>query len=477
MTKRGPRKDEAERVTPASIEAEKAVIGAVLINPALLPQATGILKADQFWRRKHQDIWSAIVRLADERRIDPDPLTVQDELARAGLLEDVGGAAYVLGLTDGVPRSSNIAHYAHIVREKWLLRQLIRVGSACVDGAYADEAVAAELINDADGEIVALQKGTISGRLVDLRTRGVARYDRLEHSVEHRGELRGIDTGFESLNQTTFGWNRGDMIVIAARPSMGKTAFVLNAAVAACRSGKRVALFSMEMRTQQIEDRILAALSGLPLERLKGGFIGEGDTRLAIEAMGEFDRLPLFVDDRGSMTVWDIRASCRRLRAEEGLDLVVVDYVQLVQGSLDRRNPTRNEEMTDISRRLKVLADEVQCPVIVLSQLKRLEHGRRPTLQDLRESGSLEQDADLVCFLHRKDHRQSGKTQFIIEKDRNGSTGTVNLTLDRETQRFADAGIDLDQPAEEHPPAPEGASTPEKPRRQRRRVDRASSSE
>jgi replicative DNA helicase len=300
------------------------------------------------------------------------------------------------------------------------------------------------VIARADRELIDLQRGR-AAELEDVRTTSDRLFAVIESNVARKGQLHGIETGFPSINAQTYGWMPGDLIVIAARPSIGKTVFALNTSVAAARAGAHVAFFSLEMRTEQLEYRLLTALSGVPGDRIKSGYLGEPDFAKLSDAMGVLAGLPIFISDRGRQTVWDVRSACRRVKSEHGLQLVVIDYVQLMAGSLERRGANRQEEITDISRRLKDLADELSVPILLVSQLNRGAETRadpRPKLSDLRESGALEQDADLVCFLHRKHHRVGGTTNFILEKQRNGPTGTVNLTLDRETQQFTDGGED-----------------------------------
>ena len=261
----------------------------------------------------------------------------------------------------------------------------------------------------------------------------------LEALVAHKGQLLGIDTGFPSLNDLTQGWQPGDLVIIAARPSIGKTAMALNVAVAAARQGHHVAIFSLEMRRQQLERRMLSTLARVPLTKIQTGYLSDSDYDGLSSALVELGDLPVSVMDQTGITVQEIRTACRRQRSEKGLRLVIVDYIQLVRGSLDRRGATRNEELGDVSQRLKWMAGELALPVIVLSQLRRTGPVR-PSLEALRDSGALEQDADVVCFLHRKDHKASGITAAIVEKQRNGPTGTVNLSLDRDIQLFTDAG-------------------------------------
>lgn len=451
------------RTLPHNLEAEKAVLGGIIINNAQYVQSVTLLRAGHFFRRAHASIFLAIGRLLDEQKRDVDLLTLKDELTRVGELDECGGPAYISSLTDGVPRSSNVGHYARIVLEKAQLRAVIKLGNVMLTDAYDAEQPSTTIINAADKAIVDLQRGVNEGRLVDLRQSHAGLYEDLEWREQHRGQLIGVDTGFASINELTLGWQPGELIVLAARPSVGKTAFMLHTALSvALQSKMTVGVFSLEMLRRQLEYRMLASRSGIPLSRLQGGYLGEVDYEKLSAAMADLSQAPIFIDDRGGQTVLDIRAECRRLRAEHGLGLVIIDYVQLIPGTIDRRGATRTEEVTDISRRLKLLTNEVQAPILLLSQLSRAgeKEGRRPRLSDLRESGSLEQDADKVVFLHRRHHLESGVTNVIFEKDRNGPGGVLNVTFDRDRQQFTDGG---EEPKPEAKPEP----AEKKPRRRR----------
>lgn len=450
------------RTLPHNLEAEKSVLGAVMVNNAMFEKAAQWVRPSDFFRRAHGAIFQAMVTIIDEQRRAADYVTIVDELTRSGELEECGGPAYIASLTDGVPRSSNITSYASIVREQSLLRQVIRTAQEMLTDAYDAEKPVKEIVTAADRAVIGLQKGSEPGRLLSLADTYQAFYDDIEERGQNPGRLLGVDTGFQSINEVTMGWQSGDLIILAARPSIGKTAFTLNTAISAARLGKTVGVFSLEMRRRQLEYRMLSTMSGVALSRIQGGSLGEPDYERIGPAMQEMCNLPIYIDDRGGQTAWDIRAACRRLRAEHGLDLIIIDYVQLIPGTLERRGGNRNDEVTDISRRLKALADEVSCPVFLLSQLNRASQDRadqKPRLTDLRESGALEQDADIVAFLHRKHHRESGVTSFILEKQRNGDGGTLPLTFHRDTQTFEDGG---EEPAPEE--KPEKAEKPKKPR-------------
>lgn len=446
------------RTLPHNLEAEKALLGGVLVQGSSFDRAATIVRPADFFRRAHRTIFGHLGKLV-EARVAIDLVTLLDSLGAAGELEECGGAAYISSLADGVARSTNVAHYAAIVLEKATLRRIIMAGNAALSRAYLAEDRSVEIVASLDRELLALQRGD-AGDFTDLSTRRQAIYEQLEYRHEHRGQLSGVDTGFATLNELTLGWQAGDLIVIAARPSIGKTAFTLNTAIAGARAtGKAVAIFSLEMRQRQIENRLLATLSGVHLSNIMDGRFGELDFEKMAAALTDLEQLPILINDRAGQTRWDVRAACRRIRAERGLSLVIIDYVQLMHGSTERRGATRNEEITDISRGLKILADEVAAPIIVLSQLSRAGDKRadsRPILSDLRESGALEQDADAVLFLHRKHHREGGRTEAILEKQRNGPTGTVNLELSRETQTFVDAGLEPEQAALPEVPPDDG---------------------
>lgn len=452
------------RVLPHSLEAEKATLGAMLINPKLILQTQALLKPKDFYRRAHTAIWNVIIALS-ERQVEPDLVTVCQELQAIGEMDEAGGAAYVSSLTDGIPRSANIQYYAGIVKDLSQRRRMLQAASAVLKDGYDGKVPTHEIIDRADRAFVDLQRATDSGEFVQISSTVDEEYADLEHRTKNVGQLTGITSGFPTIDELTHGWQPGDLIVVAARPSIGKTAFTLNMAVHASRAGHQVALFSLEMRRKQLQKRLLAHLSGVPMDRILSGYLGEMDYQNLAAAMTQYSELRLAVNDRGHQTIGDVRAACRLMRSEKKLDLVIVDYFQLMAGSLDR-GANRNEQLTDISRRLKTLADEISCPVVLLSQLNRAGDTRsdkRPILSDLRDTGALEQDADLVCFLHRKHHREDGVTSFIIEKQRNGPGGTVNLTIRRDTQTFEDAGLEPQQP--ELPAAPPPAETTPKPPR------------
>lgn len=445
------------RVLPHDLSAERAVLGSVLVNPEQFETVSAILRPDDFFRRGHRDIFASMVRQMGKPNGTIDLITMVADLKNAKTIEESGGPAYIASLIDGMPRYANSIHYAQIVKEKSQARQIIRMSTGLLNDAY-EGADARKLIAEADRQIIELQRtGIDPHRLTSLSEDAGSLYAYIEARVASPG-INGVPTGFKSLDELTFGWQSGDLVVIAARPSMGKTVFLLNAAVAAAQSGKRVGVFSLEMRRRQLQTRLISSISKVDCSSILGGYVSGERLELVGKAMAEMSELPLHIDDRAGQTVAEIRSACRRMKSDGGLDLIVIDYVQLISASLDLRRASRNEQVTEISRTLKVLADEVSAPILLASQLSRAAETRtnkRPQLSDLRESGALEQDADAVIFLHRAHHRAGGKTECILDKQRNGGAGTINLHLDRDTQTFSDMGEAVE--ATEHPPEPEGA--------------------
>jgi len=391
-------------------------LGALLVDAALLERA-GRLEPAAFYRAAHQTIFAIMLSLV-ESRTAVDFLTLANALATQGRLEECGGKAYLAALVDGMPRSTNIRHYADIVRETATARRLIEAATQLVDMAYAGERPVADLLTEADRIVIGLQAGSSHGRMAAVGQGITGLMADLEARQATSGTLFGITTGFANLDELTQGWQIGDMAIIAARPSIGKTALATNCAVAAARTGKRVAIFSLEMRRRQLEHRLVSSLSRVPLTAILSGQLYEADYSKIAGALEVLDALPLSIDDRAEQTVWDIRWTCRRLKAEHGLDLVIVDYVQLMTGALDRRGVTRNEELTDVSRRLKLLADECGVSVLLLSQLSRVSEQRgdtRPKLSDLRECLSYE---DTYLVTDRGPERHTRDT----------SVATLNVT-------------------------------------------------
>lgn len=439
-----------DRTMPHNLDAERSVLGAILLHNDAYEVAAKILTPGDFFRDAHRRVFLAMARLLDVANGAVDLLTLTEELERRGDLTEVG-RPYLNALIDGVPRSTNVDHYAGIVKEKSLHRALIAVANKILTAAYDAEDAPHEIITRADHALIELAEEETAG-LQSLRASTSGVLERLEFRHANRGQVTGLPTGFKSIDDQTLGWQPGDLIVIGARPSIGKTTFALQSALYTAMQTRpdgqlySVAVFSLEMKLAQLEDRYIASLAKIPLTRILSGFIFEHEWAPLSHAIGTLAESGLYIDDTANRTVIDIRRECRRLKAERGLDLVVVDYFQLTSPSTQRRGGTRTEEFTDSSLRLKHLARELNVPVLLLSQLKRGSDDRadpKPKLSDLRETGALEQDADIVCFLHRRLHREGGCTNFILEKQRMGPTGSVNLTLERDIVTFHDGGEEV----------------------------------
>ena len=436
----------AERTLPHDLDAEKSVLGAILINNQTFNQAAEVLDAQDFFRDAHRKIFEKMVALTD--RSDPvDLITLKDELDRSGELEDVGGPAYISALTDGVPRSANVEYYARIVKEKSTLRRLIQSATEVLTRAYDAEATADDQLDEAERAIFDIAEGRARAGFVSLGELVDRGYGMLEQLQLHQGLVTGIPSGFADLDEMTRGFQPSDLIIVAARPAMGKTSLVLNIALhCGVEAGKTVGIFSLEMSKEQLFLRMLTSEARVDAHRFRGGFLGEQDYERLVTAFPRLHDARVFVDDTPSVGILEIRAKARRLKLEHGLDLLVIDYLQLMQGR--GRFENRQQELAAISRSLKILAKELNIPIIALSQLSRAPEARgdhRPQSSDLRESGALEQDADVVLFIFREDMYSvederrpdvEGVAELIIGKQRNGPTGTVKLAFLKQYTRF-----------------------------------------
>ena len=459
------------RVLPQSLEAEKCVLGACLINNQAIDVAEGVLAPGDFFRQAHQMAFACILELR-HRRVAVDLVTLKDALDHKGQLADAGGPAYLSSLTDGMPRSANTEYHARIVKEAAQRRSLIATGNQMVDGAYNKECAVEDVTRDADRAILDLT-GAASDRLVDIRSAAADLFESIKWHCDHAGQIIGLDTGYPQINALTSGWLPADLVVVAAKSSMGKSAFLLNMAGTAARQGKHVVICSLEMRRRQMEYRLLANLSGVDGTRIRDGYLGDEDFSRIGTAMSTLSDCPIWMEDRAGQSAATVRGTARRVRGESGrCDLVIVDYLQLMAPSYRRRDENTVEELSDNVERLKNLADELACPIILASQLNRKEtDNRRPNLASLRGSDAIGQYADIVSFLHRDSHKASGLTEFIIEKQRNGPVGTVPLWFDRHTQTFREATEEECAPKRAEP---EGGSedAPKPPRGWRKRPRR-----
>ena len=434
--------------TPWSPEAEQAVLGAILMDADAGIKAVELLEDTAFYREQHRRIFRAFAKLIERGGV-VDPVVLRDELERSGDLERAGGTDYIAELLDVVPTAANIEYHCRIVKEKSLLRRLIDVGTGIVRTAYEGHEEVGNLLDEAEQQVFELsfQRGT--QEVVRIKELMWLAMERIES--RHRGDesVRGISSGFTDLDEMTNGFQKSDLIIVAARPSMGKTAFCLNTAANAALEGNiPVAIFSLEMSRDQLVERLLAAESFVDLQRLRSGKLRDDDYPKMSRAAGLLGTAPLWIDDSPALTLLEIRSKARRMKAEHDIGLIIIDYLQLIRGSA--RHENRQEEISFISRSLKALARELQMPVIALSQLSRAPEqrggDRRPVLSDLRDSGAIEQDADLVLFIYRaemylnllekNDGIEEGVAELILAKHRNGPTGSMKLSFHKQYTRF-----------------------------------------
>ena len=433
----------SERPLPHNLEAEKAVLGAVLIhNPQInLAVELGIASQD-FYRHAHQQIFDKMVSLSERDEVI-DLVTLKEELNRAGNLNEVGGPAYIASLVDGVPKSTNVEYYAKIVKEKAILRSLIGSANKILSTAYQAEADSDEQLDRAEQSIFEIADQRLKGGFVKLHELLPGGVETIEKLQEHKDFLTGVPTGFTELDRLTSGFQPSDLVIVAARPAMGKTSLALNIAqYVGTKTEKTVGVFSLEMSKEQLFLRMLTSEARINARRFRDGYLGSEEYKKLSDALGALGEASVFIDDSSSITVLEMRAKARRLKSEHGLHLLIVDYLQLMQGR--GRFENRNLELASISRSLKSLAKELKVPVVALSQLSRAPESRsehRPQLSDLRESGALEQDADVVLFIYREDQydrkpENENTAEVIIGKQRNGPTGTVRLAFLKEITRF-----------------------------------------
>lgn len=443
----------ADRLPPQNIEAEQAVLGAIFLEPSSLTMASEILIPEDFYRAAHQKIFNVMLKLNDEGKA-VDLVTVTEELAAAKLIEDTGGVSYLSELAGSVPTAANIEYYARIVEEKSLLRRLIRTATEIASDGYSREDEVETLLSEAEKNILAVAQRKNAGAFHNIKDVLVRTYDNIELMHQRVGDITGIATGFAELDKMTAGFQRNDLIIVGARPSVGKTAFALNiASNVATKTGENVAIFSLEMGAEQLVMRMLCSEGNIDAQRLRTGSLTDEDWGKLTMAMGSLSNSGIFIDDTPGVRISDIRSKCRRLKQEHGLGMILIDYLQLILGS-GRSGENRQQEVSEISRSLKQLARELQVPVIALSQLSRgveQRQDKRPMMSDIRESGSIEQDADIVAFLYRDDYydkesENKNIIEIIIAKQRNGPTGTVSLAFVKEYNKFVNLETRYDDP-------------------------------
>lgn len=436
-----------ERIPPHNEEAERSALGAVMLNKEALLDVTEEVKPEDFYNESHREIFDAIMNLYRENTA-VDMLTVCEELNRRKALDMVGGRAYIATLTAEVPSTANAGEYAKIVSEKAMLRRLITAAEDITIKGYDDKMAAEELLDYAEGDIFRIAQKRQRNDYAKIQDVLMKNLRIIDQAVQNKGQVIGLPTGFKQLDEKTSGLQPSDLIIVAARPGMGKTAFALNIAQqSAVKAGASVLIFSLEMSQEQLGQRLIAMQARVESEKLKKGTLDLKDWDRINFALNELNNTKIVIYDTPGISIMEMRNKCRRLKAEQGLDLIVVDYLQLM--TFDGRADSRQQEISALSRHLKLLAREMNCPVIVLSQLSRapeLRQDKRPMLSDLRESGSIEQDADIVMFLYRDDYynentEKPGVCEINIAKHRSGPTDRIDLTWVARYTKFSDKAL------------------------------------
>ncbi|MCT4595437.1 MAG: replicative DNA helicase [Anaeromicrobium sp.] len=430
------------RIPPHNMDAEQSVLGSMILDKEAIITVAEILRWDDFYRESHGQIYGAILELY--KKDEPvDLVTLSEALIQRNMLDAIGGITYLTSLSDAVPTTTNVKYYAQIVEEKSILRRLIKASSEILDKGYSADEDVMQILDGAEKSIFDISQKRNQDGFSVIKDILLDTFNQIEELYENKGGITGLTSGFTDIDRKTSGLQKSDLILIAARPSMGKTAFSLNVAQnAAIKGGASVAVFSLEMAKDQLVQRMLSAESLIEIQKIRTGDLTEDEWPRLARAMGPLSEAKVFIDDTPGISVMEMKAKCRRLKMEQGLDLVLIDYLQLMTGE----GESRQQEISNISRALKGLAREMDCPVIALSQLSRapeLRADHRPILSDLRESGAIEQDADIVMFLYRDEyyHADSEKKnigEVIIAKQRNGSTGTVELAWLGQFTKFAD---------------------------------------
>ncbi|MBX4267022.1 replicative DNA helicase [Clostridium estertheticum] len=434
--------DTSLRSLPYNLEAEQSVIGSMLIDKTAISRVVEVLKGDDFYRDSHKVIFNAIYELY-QKDTPIDMITLLEHLRSAEKLEASGGITYISEISNSIPSTANLSSYIKIVEDKSTLRKLIKSSTEIIENCYNKQDDVEAVMDLAEQKVFNISQKKNAGDFEPMNTVLERGFLEIERIFNNKGETTGISSGFPELDDKTAGFQKGDMILIAARPSMGKTTFALNLAeYAALRQGKSVAVFSLEMSKEQLSYKLLCSEANVDMSKLRHGDLEDRDWENIAKASGPLAAAKIFIDDTAGTSVMDMRSKCRKLKMEHGIDMIVIDYLQLMTGS---NTESRQQEVSEISRSIKALAKEMQCPVIALSQLSRAPEQRtdhRPMLSDLRESGSIEQDADLVMFLYRDEYyneetEDKNVAELIIAKQRNGPIGTVKLAWIGQFSKFA----------------------------------------
>ena len=427
----------SHKLPPQHIEAEQSILGGILIENEAINRVTEILDADDFYREAHRKIFNALINLS-ERDEPADLITLTNELRKIDELDSIGGASYLASLIDSVPTAANIQYYARIVKEKAILRKLIQTSTEIITQSYEDRGDVESFLDEAERSIFEISEKRVRPSFYPIREIVKESFATIEKLFKKKEAVTGVPSGFKELDRMTAGFQPSDLVIIAGRPSMGKTAFCLDVAEYAAIDNKiPVAIFSLEMSKEQLVIRMLCSQAHVEGTRLRTGYLNESDWPKLTIAAGSLSESPIYIDDTAALSVLEMRAKARRLKADHGLGMVIVDYLQLMKGRA--RVESRQQEISEISRSLKALAKELNIPVIAVSQLSRKTEertGNRPQLSDLRESGAIEQDADLIIFIYRDevynkdpDNPNRGKAEVIIGKQRNGPIGKIDLAF------------------------------------------------
>jgi len=438
---KSPREVITDRSLPHSVETERSILGVILLDNTTLHQALEFLSRDDFYLDAHRRIFEKMIVLFEKDR-PIDPITLREELERSGELEQIGGVSFIASLMDGTPYLRNIEHYARIVRDKSLLRRLIIASNQIISECFEQEDESDLILDKAERAILDIADDRTKAGFVTVAEVAKRQLELVEQMAGRPQMITGLPTGFIDFDQMTSGLQQSDLIIVAARPSVGKTSFVLSIAQNAARAGATIGISSLEMSKEQLVIRLLCSEARINMHRFRGGFLSREEWSRLAEGLRRLAECRIFIDDTPGSTTLELRAKARRLKHERGLDLLIVDYLQLMSGR--GRVESRQQEVSQISRELKAVAKDLNAPVIAVSQLSRAPEARtdhRPQLSDLRESGSLEQDSDVVAFLFREElynptPENEGKAELIIAKQRNGPTGKIDLAFLREFTRF-----------------------------------------
>ncbi len=429
------------RSLPQNIEAEQSVIGSMILDKNSVAEASEILRDEDFYRENHKLIFGAIMELY-QKDMPVDMITLIDHLRSTDKIEGAGGITYITELCNSVPSTVNLHSYIEIVKNKAVLRKLIKSSNEIIDESYSLQDNVPKVLDSAEKKIFDIAQNKSTNDFEALSTVLERGFTEIERLYNNKGEVSGVASGFPELDAKTSGFQKGDMVLVAARPSMGKTTFALNLAeYAALRQGKSIVIFSLEMSKEQLAYKLLCSEANVDMLKLRTGNLEDSDWDNIAKASGPLAEAKMYIDDTAGISVMEMRSKCRRIKIEHGIDMIVIDYLQLMSGS----GESRQQEVSEISRSIKALAKEMQCPIIALSQLSRAPEQRtdhRPMLSDLRESGSIEQDADIVMFLYRDEYydeetEDKNVAECIISKQRNGPTGTVKLAWIGQYSKFA----------------------------------------